>query len=260
MRRTESAVKHMILLTDGETMGSGYPELAARMLQEGITVSSVAVGEDADRKLMQSIAQAGGGNYYFVNSPRAIPRIFQREARRVARSLLYENESGIEVRVKTSHEMLSGIDRLPPIKGYVLTRKKENPLVETVLVAAKPGGEENRTILAGWNYGLGRAVAFTTDAGLKWTSDWGGSPTAGKLIAQVVRWSMRPSGGSGRLTAAFKPEEGKMRVVVTALDERQLAQLPRHDWHDRRSRFEEAAGSAAGADGAGPLCGHVSRG
>ena len=31
---------------------------------------------------------------------------------------------------------------------------------------------------------------------------------------------MRPSGGSGRLTATFEPLEGKMRVVVTALDDK----------------------------------------
>ena len=116
--------------------------------------------------------------------------------------------------------MMSGISELPPIKGYVLTSKKENPLVETVLLATKPGGEDNTTILAGWNYGLGRAVAFTTDAGLQWTPDWSGSPAADKLFAQIVRWSMRPSGGSGRLTATFEPLEGKMRVVVTALDDK----------------------------------------
>ena len=115
--------------------------------------------------------------------------------------------------------MMSGISELPPIRGYVLTSKKENTLVETVLLATKPGGEDNTTILAGWNYGLGRAVAFTTDAGLQWTPGWSGSAAGDKLFAQIVRWSMRPSGGSGRLTATFEPLEGKMRVVVTALDD-----------------------------------------
>ena len=67
---------------------------------------------------------------------------------------------------------------------------------------------------------LGRAVAFTTDAGLQWTPDWAGSAAGDKLFAQIVRWSMRPSGGSGRLTATFEPLEGKMRVVVTALDDK----------------------------------------
>ena len=39
---------------------------------------------------------------------------------------------------------LSGIDALPPITGFVLTSRKENPLVETVLVSPKPAGEEQR--------------------------------------------------------------------------------------------------------------------
>ena len=63
-------------------------------------------------------------------------------------------------------------------------------------------------------------VAFTTDAGLQWTPDWSGSAAGDKLFAQIVRWSMRPSGASGRLAASFEPLEGKMRVVVTALDDK----------------------------------------
>ena len=63
-------------------------------------------------------------------------------------------------------------------------------------------------------------MAFTTDAGLQWTPRWSGSAAGDKLFAQIVRWSMRPSGGSGRLTATFEPLEDKMRVVVTALDDK----------------------------------------
>ena len=184
----------------------------------------------------------------------ALPRIFQKEARRVSRPLLYEQKSGFAVKQKTLHEMLAGVDELPPIKGYVLTSKKDNPLVETVLFATKPGGEDNTTILAGWNYGLGRAVAFTTDAGLAWTSDWPNRPVYDKLFGQVIRWSMRPSGSSGKFTTTFEPREGRMRVVDHGLgQQRQVPQLPHDVRHGRRPRLEESDPGGDRTSRAGPL-------
>ena len=216
----KAAVKHMIVLSDGDPAAPRAPTIA-RLRAMGVTISTVAVNAHgtSESQNLQDIAQAGKGKYYSANS-QALPRIFQNEARRVARPLAYEPHKLFPVKQVADHPMMSGIGPLPEIQGYVLTSKKQNPLVETVLLATQPGGEENTTILAGWNYGLGRAVAFTTDAGLQWTPGWAASAAADKLFAQMVRWSMRPSGGSGRLAATFEPLEGKMRVVVTALDDK----------------------------------------
>ncbi len=222
LQNKQVAVKHMIVLSDGDP-GAPRSATIARLRAMGVTISTVAVNAHgtSESQNLANIAIAGNGKYYSVNNPnKALPRIFQKEARRVARPIVYESPSPFPVKQVSEHEMMSGINKLPPIKGYVLTSKKENPLVETVLLATKPGGEDNTTILAGWNYGLGRAVAFTTDAGLQWTPDWPASPAGDKLFAQMVRWSMRPSGGSGRLTATFEPLEGRMRIVVTALDDK----------------------------------------
>ncbi len=193
------AVKHMIVLSDGDP-GAPSNATIGRLRAMGVTISTVAVNAHgtAESQNLASIASMGGGKYYSVNNPnKALPRIFQKEARRVSRPLIYpggdaESSPFFPVKQVSDHEMMSGISELPPIRGYVLTSKKENPLVETVLLATKPGGEDNTTILAGWNYGLGRAVAFTTDAGLLWTPGWSGSAAGDKLFAQIVRWSMRP--------------------------------------------------------------------
>lgn len=49
------------------------------MLREGITVSTVAVGSDADTRLLESIADRGDGRYYFTDEFSNIPEIFTRE-------------------------------------------------------------------------------------------------------------------------------------------------------------------------------------
>ena len=98
------------------------------------------------------------------------------------------------------------------------TSKKENSLVETAIRGLKPAGEENSTVLAGWIYGSGRAVAFTSDAGAQWTKDWTTLAVYDKLFGQMIRWSMRPSGTTGKFTTTFEPRDGSMRVVITALN------------------------------------------
>lgn len=215
----DAAIKHMIIISDGDPTppSSGVVWSLRKM---GVTISTVAVGAHglAGSNLLANLAQPPG-KYYAPRDPRALPKIFQREARRVARPLVYEKETPWYLRMNPGHEMLGQIDSLPPITGFVLTSKKDNPLVEVSLVSPQPTGERNSTILASWTYGLGKAVAFTSDAGTRWTKAWPATQQYGRLFAQVVRWSMRPTGGSGKFTVATEVKDEQVHVVVTALDE-----------------------------------------
>ena len=76
----------------------------------------------------------------------------------------------------------------------------------------------NDTILAAWPYGLGKAVAFTSDDGTRWTKHWPGEPAYDKLFGQMIRWAMRPAGGTEKFTTATEVADGQIRVVVNALD------------------------------------------
>ena len=236
LRGVVAGAKHMIVLSDGQTEGQGYSALAAQIRKDNITISSVAIGPDADVTLMSHIAQSGGGKFYRVKNPKILPRIFMREARRVARPLIWDKHP-VAPRIAFPHEMLSGVnDPLPPIRGFVMTTKKDNPLVEVSLVSPEPSGQNN-TVLASWTYGLGKAVAFTTDAGARWTTDWLSTDTYDRLFGQMVRWSMRPSGNSGKFTVAADIGSEKVRLVVTALDK-----------DDEFLNFLNMAGSAVGPD------------
>ncbi len=168
---------------------------------------------------MQSIAQQTGGKYYAVNSGKALPQIYQREARRVARPLVHENKNGFTAQVRYPHEMLAGIDEgYPPMHGYVMTSVKKNPLVEVSLTAPEPAGQDNTTLLASWTYGLGKTVCFTSDDGARWTTAWADWANYDQFFSQMIRWSMRPVGDQGKFTVSTDNVDGKVRVVVTALD------------------------------------------
>jgi Mg-chelatase subunit ChlD len=215
----DAAVKHLLVVSDGRTEPGGYETLAAEMRARGITTTCVAIGQDADSPLMQSIAQIGGGKFYRVDRPRTIPRIFMKEARRVSRPLIYERAGGFSPQIRDPHEMIQGIDGpLPAITGFVLTTPKNNSLVEIPLVSPEPSDHQVNAILAGWTYGLGKAVALTTDAGSRWTADWARWAQYGPLMSQIVRWSMRPQGDQGKFAIDTNLRDGRVKVVVTALD------------------------------------------
>ena len=65
---------------------------------------------------------------------------------------------------------------------------------------------------------MGKSVAFTTDAGQRWASQWTGWEEYDRFFSQMVRWSMRPTGDTGKFTVATDVEGGKTRVIVSALD------------------------------------------
>ena len=214
-----AAIKHMIIISDGDPSPPS-PGVLARYRQNNIRISTVAVGAHgpAESKVLQDVATATGGKYYQVNNPKALPRIFQLEARRVARPLIKEEPAGLGVVVDDpSHEMLQGVGRPPPVTGLVLTQRKENPLVE-VLLRADGIDPENGTLLATWRYGAGKTVAFTSDAGRRWTNTWTQWQDYDKLFSQVIRYAMRAVNEQGRFTIATDVKDGKVRVVVTALD------------------------------------------
>src|SRR5690606_39056983 len=81
-----------------------------------------------------------------------------------------------------------------------------------------PVEEENSTLLATWPYGLGKAVALTTDAGHKWAPEWTNWNQYDQFFSQMIRWSMRPTGDTGNFSVATDVKDGKTRVVIDALD------------------------------------------
>jgi len=236
----DAAIRHMIIISDGDPLRPSPATMRSLInMTPPVTVSTVAVGSHgpAESRLLARIASQTGGKYYAVRNAKALPRIYQREARRVARPLIWDKHP-VQPQVKFPHEMLSGIDGpLPPMRGFVLSSLKNNPLVETSLISPKPTGQGNNTVLASWTYGLGKAVVFASDAGARWTKDWTDTETYDKLFGQMVRWSMRPVDGSGQYTVATDIEDGQVRLVVTALDK-----------DDEFLNFLNMSGSAVGPD------------
>jgi uncharacterized membrane protein/uncharacterized protein YegL len=179
-----SKVKHVILLSDGKTYPDDYEELVTRMTEKEITVSTVAVGEEADRELLADIATWGDGRSYFIEDAEKVQQIFIEETQIALEATLVE-ESFTPV-VKREIEAFRGIDfeSAPQLKGYVSTLPREP--AEVILEA-----QDEDPLLARWHYGIGRTVMFTSDVKNRWAADWLSWDGYGKFWAQLVRETAR---------------------------------------------------------------------
>ncbi|MEM7384725.1 MAG: VWA domain-containing protein, partial [Verrucomicrobiota bacterium] len=106
-------VKHMIVLSDGQTGGADFQGLTQAMTDSGITVSTVALGQGAARELLAGIAEIGRGRYYETMDESTVPQIFTKETMQASKSAIKEDLYGT---VQTGdHAMLAGYtdDELP---------------------------------------------------------------------------------------------------------------------------------------------------
>jgi uncharacterized membrane protein len=217
----DAMTKHIVIISDGDPTPP-TSSVIGQLVQSKITVTAVltaAHGNDPGaQSVMRNLALKTKGRFYNVTNPRALPRIYQKEARTISRPLIFEQQTPWVPRLNSPiTEPVMGLsDELPPITGLVLTSPKENELVEIPIVSPLPTGQVN-PVLAHWTYGLGRSVAFTSDAGRRWAKAWPDWKSYAAFWSQVVRWSMRPA-EHGNLTLNVRREEGRIKVVVDALD------------------------------------------
>ena len=90
LRDVPAVKKHLIALSDGLTPNMEFEALMRDAVADNITVTTVALGQDADRTLMDAIAHWGKGRSYYTNDALNIPRIFTAETILVSRSLIEE--------------------------------------------------------------------------------------------------------------------------------------------------------------------------
>ncbi len=152
----EADNKHVIILSDGEPQDSGYIRIVRQMAANGITVSAIAVGQGADRRIMQVIAETGGGNYYNASTVKDLPEIMVEET--VAAIDSYRQTGTFPISVASYSTLLHGVEseNLPAMSGYTTTFLKKD--AEQFLTVN--GGEP---LYVQWNYGTGRVGSFTAD-------------------------------------------------------------------------------------------------
>ncbi|MDX8366230.1 VWA domain-containing protein [Cytobacillus sp. IB215665] len=157
--------KHIILLTDGQSAtNADYNSLISDGLNDNITISTVAIGSDADRRLLESLAMEGNGRFYDVADASTIPSILSRETALTTRTYIEDNPFYPTPIAGTSVSQLFG-EGIPKMNAYIATTEKGR--AETVLTS-----EKGDPVLTRWKSGLGKTIAWTSDLKGEWAGAW----------------------------------------------------------------------------------------
>jgi uncharacterized membrane protein len=201
--------RHIILLTDGWSSSGQYDAILARMKAAGITLSTVGAGGGAN-PFLEGLAQRGGGRFYDAVNPSSIPDIFLKETQQVSGEQIVE-EPFFPIKTSSS-PILRGVEDagLPRLRGYNGTTAKA--AAQTVLVTSR-----DDPLLAQWQYGLGRSVAWTSDATGRWARDWLAWDGFSRFFSQLVAWTF-PGEETGGIEATFDDRGGQTSLHVESVE------------------------------------------
>ncbi len=210
LKEDDSAVRHVILLSDGISREGNFEEIVANMQEQNISLSSISIGEDVDIDLMEQLALWGDGIHYYTTDITNIPQILITEVQRIPRSAV--QTGSFKTVLNTEIPLMQGVDlnNIPALKGFVATTPRE--LADDFLIT-----ENNHPILSGWRYGLGRTAAFTSDLGNEWTDEWLEWESFDQFWSGIIKFISRYN--SENIYPGISLEFDRGKIIVDAFDQ-----------------------------------------
>ena len=200
----QAVYKHIVLLTDGISEEGDSMALTRQALANHVTISTVGLGQDVNRAFLEKVASSAQGKSYFLNDPSGLEQLLLRDVEEHTGNTAVERN--FKPKVVKQAEILEGVDMAdaPSLRGYV--RFQARPTSDTIL-------EVDRTdpLLVRWQYGLGRAAVFTSDAKNRWAINWVTWPGFDRLWANVFR-DLLPHAPQSETSADFDPASNELVV------------------------------------------------
>ncbi|HSR58423.1 MAG TPA: VWA domain-containing protein, partial [Candidatus Binataceae bacterium] len=183
-----AAVKHVVVLTDGETGGTAdmYYSLVSTMHHDmGATISTIAIGQRANLPLLQSISKYGGGGFYQTDSASNLPQIFLQDFKQHGGETTMV-ESEFVPHATAPNPVLKDLAGRPltPLKGYVATELKPKASLDAYI--DRQGRRD--PLIASWKYDAGKTLAVTTDASGRWSALWIERNTFTPVWNRLLSW------------------------------------------------------------------------
>ena len=197
--QTRRAIRHIILLTDGDTNRSptDHFPLVSLISQRQISITTIRIGADTvNLRLLSYMSEKTKGRFHHVQDVERLPQLLVRDTKRALGEDDDEEEEEddkddepkeIHPLVGVRGQILRGLKNFPDLDEYMLTNPKKGANVQLYTNVKK----EDDPILATWQYGLGKVVAVTFDPSGSGSGDWIRWPGFGKFWSQAVRWAMR---------------------------------------------------------------------
>ena len=208
LKAVNAQYKHVIFLTDGQAGDTGYMDVVRRMAGNGITVTTVAVGDGADYNTMEKMAETGYGRMYAAGPFDSLPRIFTKETMLI---------SGAYVQNRTftpavTDASMTNFPGFPELGGYLAVTEK--PLATVSLCS-----DREDPVLAWWQYGAGRVLSWTSDIQGGWSEAFLNWDRAAEFFSGLISFILPDRSGNGEIRLA----DGRLTWVTDAPQEASAA-------------------------------------
>jgi Ca-activated chloride channel homolog len=194
IERQNAAIKHVILVSDGETRGSQSEliDLVNVMKNEmKVTVSAIAVGAEADVRVMKRISQYGGGLFHYTVDPRTLPQIVLQQIQDQPKDEAPKERDFTPVQERNSELLASfAAGSYPTLRGYMETDLKRGARLDLMI----PREDRKAPLLASWRYERGKVAALTTDLEGRWSRNWIQWNGLQNFWTRIIEW-LRPASG-----------------------------------------------------------------
>jgi hypothetical protein len=190
-----------------------YYDLVSTMRnQAGATISTIAIGREANLRLLQSISKYGGGGFYQTDSPENLPELFVEDVQQRSADTTMVEKEFVPYSVSPDPVLKDLAGRqLPALKGFVATDLKPGAGLSMFVTS---NGQRN-PVVASWKYGAGKTLAVTTDASGRWSSLWIRDGIFGPLWDRLLGW-MTPHGTAQQnFGVALGYRSGRIQINLT---------------------------------------------
>jgi hypothetical protein len=174
-----------------------------------ITISTVGLGQDVNRGFLERVAAAALGKSYFLTDPAGLEQILIKDVKEHTGSTTVERV--FRPRLLRMAEVLAGMEkeRAPELLGYVRFVAKPTAEVLLDIPPQTPAQGAPDPLLVRWQYGLGRAVVFASDAKPRWAAPWIRWPGFDRFWVNVLR-DLLPQAQPGQAVLSHDPARGAL--------------------------------------------------
>lgn len=192
LARSRGTIRHIILLTDGDSNRSPVDHfpLIATIAQRQISITTIRIGLDTvNLQLLSYMSEKTGGRFYHVEDVEVLPQLLIKDTKQAMNEKDDEDTGPKEVvpRVGQRGQILQGLANFPALEEYMLTKAKTGADVQLYTDI----NTDHDPLLATWQYGLGKVVAVTFDPSGRGSSEWIRWDGFSKFWSQAVRWAIR---------------------------------------------------------------------
>ena len=197
--------RHVVLLTDGISEEGDSLNLSREAANSKVTISTVGLGQDVNRAYLEKVAELAKGKSYFLSDPSGLEQIVLKDVKEHTGTTAIE-KGAIQTSVKHPSDLLEKVDmeHVPELAGYV--RFDLKPTADGILMV-----DEKDPLLARWQYGLGRATVFTSDAKSRWAAKWVTWDGFDRLWTNIFR-DLLPRGNESEATARYDSANEELMV------------------------------------------------